>query len=154
MLTDFKHPCLLNWSLWNAKIDFNADFLISDINIWYQKISFWYQKINFWYQKMCEFLISENDHDFLYQKFMYFLKSEIWFSEIRNYFLISEILIFWYQKIISDTRKSNFWYHFLISEILIFWYQKIMFHTRKSNFWYQKISIKVLVGILLILVST
>ena len=58
---------------------------ISDIrkcvNFWYQKIIFWYQKINFWYQN----------------------------------------IIFWYQKLFSDIRKCH---NFLISEILIFWYQR------------------------------
>ena len=64
------------------------------------------------------FLISENATIFWYQKL---------FSDIRNYFLISEIIF--------DIRK----YHdFLISEI-IFWYQKIIPDIRKSNFWYHKI---------------
>ena len=53
------------------------------------------------------FLISENVHDFLYQKFVYFLISEI---------------IFWYQKFI-------FWY-----QKFRFSYQKIEFLISKNNF--------------------
>ena len=39
-------------SLWNAKQDFNADFLISENDFLISKINFWYQKIIFWYQKI------------------------------------------------------------------------------------------------------
>ena len=63
------------------------------------------------------FLISENGHDFLISEICVFsdIRSSIFwyqilFFDIRNCFLISEILIFWYQKIISDIRKSDFWY--------------------------------------------
>ena len=111
----------------NAKEDFNAQFLlwendflnirkwisdiknyflISNFNIWYQKIT---RLINFWYQKMVMI--------FLYQKFMYFLISEIHvFSDIKN------SCIFLYQKI-----------DFLTSEFQIFLYQKIEFLISKND---------------------
>ena len=73
------------------------------------------------------------------------------FSDIRNYFLISEI-IFWYQKMprFSDIRK---WFSDIrkwfsdIRNSHIFWYQKVIFWYQKLIFWYQKISIKVLFGV-------
>ena len=78
--------------VWNAKYVFNADFLISASDI-RKCVNFWYQKIIFCYQKMpC-------------------------FSDIRNCFLISKIIIFisenatifWYQKLflISENRISD-----------------------------------------------
>ena len=92
-------------------------FLISENHFLISENNFWYQKIIFWYQKLGTI--------FLYQKFMYFLISEIRFSDIRNYLLISEI-IFWHQKLRFLTSENNFWYqkigflisenHFLISE--------------------------------------
>ena len=78
--------------------------------------------VNFWYQKLISdirksFSDIRKQVRFLYKKFMYFLISKIRFSDIRNYFLISEnyfliseIPIFWFQKIISDLevkRKSR-----------------------------------------------
>ena len=62
------------------------------------------------------FLCKKFMHFLIYQKFD-FLISEIVF-EIRNYF--QEIPILWYQKIISDIRKSIVCY-----QKNIFWYQKI-----------------------------
>ena len=87
------------------------DFLISENHILISEINFWYQKMIFWYQKISTiFFISEihvfsdiRNSIFRYQKL---------FLYIRNYFLISEIPIFWYQKIISDNQKTEF----LISE--------------------------------------
>ena len=73
-----------------------------------------------------DFLTSEND--FLISRINFWYQKMPRFSDIRNYILVSETPIFWYQKIISDIRKSNFWY------------QKIIF-------WYQKIGIKVLFGV-------
>ena len=102
-----SHPYDLDWTHTHTE-DFNADFLISENYflqklISDQKINFWYQKIIFWYQKL----------------FSDILKMPR-FSDIRNYFLISEIIFY--------IRKCH---DFLISEI-VFWYQKIIF-------WYQKI---------------
>ena len=64
--------------------DFNADFLISEIIFWYEKITW------FTYDKN-HFLLSENGHEF------YISETHV-YSDIRNisdiiiYFLISEIV--------------------------------------------------------------
>ena len=60
-------------------------------------------------------------------------------------------MIFWYRKLIFDTR-----YYVLISEIPILWYQKIMYFLNhkieflisENHTWYKKIGIKVLFGVL------
>ena len=114
-------PCV-----WNAKEDFNTDFLIP-IFFLYQKlianirnymiweINFWHQKINFWYQKIITIFYIRNSCIFWYQKFDFLIS----FADIRNHFPITEIPTFWYKKMISDIGKSNFWY-----QKMIFWYQK------------------------------
>ena len=69
------------------------------------------------------------------------------FSNIRNYFLISENN-FWYQKSVACSDiKNNFWYQKTIFgyQKLLFWYQEIIFwyqkltHFQKIVFWYQKL---------------
>ena len=112
-------------------------FWYQKIILWSQKMFFWYQKIYIWYQKIIENsdirkslsdIISDIRKSFCiiiqWAQFFYIRNScIIWnqkfdlptskiFLEIRNYFLISEILIFWYQKIgteiqfgIPDTRE-------------------------------------------------
>ena len=83
-----------------------CEFLISENDFLIAEIDFLISENHF--------LISENRYDFYirnscifwYQKFD-FLISEIIF-DIRNYFLILEIPIYWYQKIITDIRKWNF----------------------------------------------
>ena len=92
------------------------------MNFWYQKIIFWYQKINFsGIRNSYDFLISENDFlisfwhqkistNFCYQKnhflisenlflmsenmYDFFLSEIHVFSDIRNYFFISEIIYY------------------------------------------------------------
>ena len=124
--------------IWNAKQDFNADFLISEKDFLISEINHFLISGNdqFLIQKMCEFVISENDFLisenatlFWYQNFFSDIRN--YFSDIKNHFLIPEkATIFWYQKTISDIRKSC---NFLISENN-FWYQKLFSDIRKSKF--------------------
>ena len=101
---------------------------------------FWYQKMVFWYQKLISVIrksfsdIRKSISDirkcvnFWYQKTPRF-------SDIKNYFLMSEI-IFWYQKFLFFyIRNSDFLISEKISDIRKnFWYQKIEFLISENHF--------------------
>ena len=86
---------------------------------------FWYQKMIFWYEKLISDIrksisdIRKSISDIrksarisdIRKSFMYILISETRFSYIRNYFF--------FQKIISDIRNSDFLYQKIISDIRI-----------------------------------
>ena len=84
---------------------------ISDIrkcvNFWYQKTIFWYQKIIFWHQKLLSDI--RKCHDFLISEIVSWYQKL--FSDIRNYFLISE-----YQNFLVFAKINRYFIMFVVLE--------------------------------------